>query len=213
MQDGFGNIMYIFNPFTYDQLRKMAAPGSIDRYLRCVSQLQYGQKNNEFEKVVCENIRPDYEGFKKQGSSLIAVIERCKANFQQMQWDVGAFLAYDAAGMRKLGASPLSLSDGVGDCLLRAHANRESNGNCMATYLSKTFKESSTSPVYWMYTKSEEQNTTTSISSSDDVDACIVFSGPAKKKDGSPTTLAFQKCSHDYAETGCLIPHMVRFCG
>jgi len=32
LQDGFGNSVHVFNPYTYDQLRAMAVPGSIDRY-------------------------------------------------------------------------------------------------------------------------------------------------------------------------------------
>ena len=172
-----------------------------------MSQLQYGQTTDEFKNIPCESIRPDYEAFRKQGSSLIAVIERCKANFQQKQWDVGAFYAYDSKGMRKLGQpSALSLQDGVGDCLLDAHANRESNLACMQDYLRKTYARSSNAAVFWSYEKATLQ---TAATSSDDVDACIVFSGPAKKDDKSTTTEMFRNCSHDYTGSQCLIPHMV----
>lgn len=63
----------------------------------------------------------------------------------------------------------------------------------------------STSAVYWRYEKIKQS----AVSGSDSTDACIVFSGPAKNTDNSSTTLEFRKCSHDYADTGCLIPHMV----
>lgn len=47
------------------------------------------------------------------------------------------------------------------------------------------------------------------MSPADTVDACIVFSGPAKKNDNSSTTLEFRRCAHDYTEIGCMIPQMV----
>lgn len=155
---------------------------------------------------MCDSIRPDYEGFKKQGSSLIAVMERCKANYQQKQWDSGAFMAYDAKAMGKIAASsPLADNDGVGKCLLKAHESRESNMACMQDFLSRTYQESSNAAVFWSYAKIPSSDV-----SSDNVDACIVFSGPAKKQDGSLTTQAFQNCSHDYTGSICMIQHMVR---
>jgi hypothetical protein len=208
MQDGFGNMMHVYNPFTYDQLKKLAAPGSIDRYLRCVSQLQYGSKSGEFKNIQCDTIRPDYEGFRKAGTSLIAVIERCKANFQQKQWDVGAYLAFDAKAMQKIGAgAALPLSDGVGDCLLKAHASRQSNEACMSGYLLRTYRDEANAAVFWRYAKSH----TTLSGGSDDVDACIVFSGPAKMGNTTLTGRAFQNCSHDYnSGSNCMIPRMVK---
>ena len=171
-----------------------------------MSQLQYGQQTDEFKNIMCEKIRPDYEGFRKHGSSLIAVIERCKANFQQKQWDVGAFYAYDVKGMRRLGHSALPSST-VGECLLAAQKNRESNLQCMSDYLGMTYKRSSTAVTFWSYEKSNQQ--AAASGSSDEVDACIVFSGPAKKNDTSLTTRAFQNCSHDYSGSGCMIPQMI----
>ena len=192
-----------------------------------MSKLQYGKQEDEFKNIQCESIRPDLDDFKKQGSSLIAVLERCKvslapplhclneekltmrkqANFQQKQWDAGAFLAYDAKAMRKLG-QPGTLADefGVGDCLLKAHANRESNLGCMQDYLLLQYPRTSSAAVFWSYEKVENAALE---ESSDNVDACIVFSGPAKKQDDTLTTQAFRNCSHDYTGTGCMIPHMV----
>lgn len=152
--------------------------------------------------------------------SAIAVLERCKANYQQKQWDAGAFLLYDA----ELAAETLSVgistvipimnpSDPVGVCLLVAEKSRQSNLNCMNSYLSVLYESESTSAVYWRYEKVTPAvggiAYSASVSGSDEIDACIVFSGPAKKNDTSLTTLEFQRCSHDYTETGCVIPHMV----
>jgi hypothetical protein len=101
------------------------------RYLRCVSQIQFGKLDDEFKGIQCDSIKPDMEDFKKKGTSLIAVLERCKSNYQQKQWDVGAYIAYDSKLMEKLGVSTsLSLGDGVGPCLLKAFSNRESNLRC-----------------------------------------------------------------------------------
>jgi hypothetical protein len=137
LQDGFGNSVDVINPYTYEQLRAKASPGSIDRYLLCVSQLQYGKRDDQFNGISCESIRPDDSHFKKQKTSLIAVLERCKSNYQQKQWDVGAYMAYDPKLMKKMQqgldfkVQTLSLEDGVGPCLLQAHLNRESNLFCM----------------------------------------------------------------------------------
>lgn len=211
MQDGFGNLVYVWNPFTYKQLRSLAPAGSIDRYLRCISEMQYGQKTDEFKSIRCEDIRPEHESFRRQGSSLIAVIERCKGNYQQQQWDVGAYLAYDTKELRsRLGPAASEITnavvsgDGVADCLLRTHRNRESNEGCLQDFLGINYARSASSVTFWSYEKPLTSSTT-----SDATDACIVFSGPAKKDDGTATTLAFQACSHDYMQTGCMIPHMV----
>lgn len=142
--------------------------------------------------------------------SAIAVLERCKANYQQKQWDAGAFMLYDTETSAEVisynGMPPMSKDDQVGKCLLDAEKNRESNLACMSDYLKMQYFSESTSAVYWRY---EKVTLAEASSGSDEIDACIVFSGPAKKNDTSPTTLEFRKCSHDYTDIGCIIPHMV----
>lgn len=216
MTDGFGNVKYIFNPLTYGELRDQLSGGSIDKYLECMSmrsQIPQTSEDEDIETVQkrCDELKPrvsvlDYD----QQVSAIAVLERCKSNYQQKQWDAGAFLLYDHDRARQListsGDVPeMPSTDSVGQCLLRADRNKESNLDCMDGYLRSMYYKESASAVYWRYEKVKA----VSGSQTDVTDACIVFSGPAKKDDNSTTTLEFRKCSHDYTDTGCVIPHMV----
>lgn len=208
----------MYNPHTYDELRAMLR-GRIDPYLECISMRgQLGAEGAAGEDAGkrCDEMKPAVPALDEQQVSPIAVLERCKSNYQQKQWDVGAFLLYDAARAAEAIASgsvyppAMDATDATGECLLRAERNRESNLACMSDYLSANFPRESSSAVYWRYEKAHyHSGQTAAPHSSDDVDACIVFSGPAKRNDSSPTTLEFRRCSHDYTDTGCIIPHMV----
>lgn len=213
MADGFGNPRYVYNPHTYDELRGMMA-SKIDPYLECIS--MHGQlEPSSFseQEARCDEIKPSVAVLDAQQVSPIAVLERCKSNYQQKQWDVGAWMLYDPdrllevfSGGTTLAVATQSRDDPVGRCLLSAERNRESNLECMSDYLGQNYWKESSSEVFWRY---EKVHHVLHDISSDDVDACIVFSGPAKKNDTSPTTLEFRRCSHDYTDTGCVIPHMV----
>ena len=201
--------------------------GKVDPYLECISERgQIGasvDSKANIEQLLdgesCESIKPRAPELDTQQVSPIAVLERCKSNYQQKQWDVGTFLLYDAERVSKLISGttnippPMPSGDPVGQCLLRADRNRESNLNCMNEYLSNAYFKESTSTSFWRYEKVTSSSSSSSQSvistSSDDTDACIVFSGPAKKNDSALTTTEFRRCSHDYEDTGCIIPHMV----
>jgi hypothetical protein len=161
----------------------------------------------------CEDIRPEVPQLESQQVSAIAVLERCKSNYQQKQWDVGAYLLYDTdKAMQLITGSVIppkmdnDVDGGVGLCLLRAERNKGSSQQCLNDYLGLKYRVESTSAVYWRY---EKIFYTHKLLTSDDTDACIVFSGPAKRQDNSSTTMEFRKCSHDFTDTGCTIPHMV----
>ena len=219
MTDGFGNLKYVYNPLTYDELRS-ALEGKIDPYLECMSkrgQLNAAADSEENEEQLlsdderCEDLKPAVPALDSQQIGAIAVLERCKSNYQQKQWDAGAFLLYNNELASQLISSGTSVSlpvmdssDAVGACLVRAEKNREPNDACLTDYLSLNYYKESTSAVYWRYEK-----VASPISTTDNTDACIVFSGPAKRTDNSSTTLEFRKCSHDYTESGCVIPHIV----
>jgi hypothetical protein len=239
MTDGFGNPKYIFNPLTYDALcaaldgiasdssTAASKQSAVDQYLECIS--MRGQLNSAVDDESsgafddserCSNLRPKVPVLDEQQISPIAVLESCKSNYQQKQWDAGAFLLYERGEVLSSALTGLSSSlpsypadDAVGQCLLQAERNKESNLACMQSYLRDAYASESLLAIYWRYEKVQPLAGTTGDaagrSSSRDVDACIVFSGPAKKNDTSSTTLEFRKCSHDYAETGCTIPHMV----
>ena len=204
---------YVYNPLTYDELRA-ALSGKVDRYLECISkrgQVVSEQEEGEDDGEPCPNLKPSVPVLDSQQVSAIAVLERCKSNYQQKQWDAGAYVLYDANLSEELASSGsiapprMDPDDPVGKCLLRAEKTKQSNLACMNDYLQSKYYDESTSAVFWRY----EKVSLTTTTSTDEVDACIVFSGPAKKTDESATTLEFRKCSHDYTDTGCVIPHMV----
>lgn len=98
MLDGFGKSTYIYNPYTFEQLRSMLSDGKMDSYLECISKKAQNDKEsvNGFTRSFdCNTIKPRDTLISPQGVSLISVFQRCKANYQQKQWDEGAFLMYD----------------------------------------------------------------------------------------------------------------------
>ncbi len=90
----------------------------------------------------CSNLCPKVPVLDEQQISPIAVLERCKSNCQQKRWDAGAFLLYERGEVLSSALSGLSSSlpscpadDAVGQCLLQAKPNKESNLACMQSYL------------------------------------------------------------------------------
>jgi hypothetical protein len=209
----------------------MMGNGRIDTYLECVSMLDAQSYMNLYEFLDsvddvnpmdvllkhCKLYKPIVPILEQQQVSSIAVLERCKSNYQQKQWDVGAFMLYDTSRVVDEVTVPVPYmpleEDEAGRCLLRAEKNRESNLACMDSYISASFFKQGSPTVYWRYEKAYGPSATTAYSAqSDDVDACIVFSGQAKRSNasiGEATAVEFRRCSHDYEETGCMIPHMV----
>jgi len=48
MNDGFGNPIYVYNPYSYEDLLKMIGPpGVIDKYLLCISELHEGTRASQ----------------------------------------------------------------------------------------------------------------------------------------------------------------------
>lgn len=86
----------------------------------------------------------------------------------------------------------------TGRCLVQAEADGISNAGCMQDFIANT------NVNYWRYERHNTQPTDTR-----QVDACIVFTGPAKYHKDASVRSEFQKCVHEYSETGCTIPHMV----
>lgn len=141
MSDGFGNPIYVYNPFTYEQLHTMAGRGTIDAYLQCISQMQVGTAAAAESGPPAACRKPTVPSIDEQGVSVISVIERCKSNYQQMQWDAGAFMLYDGAALSasirgSMQPPPPSSNnnaqqDETAACLLEANKNKESNNECM----------------------------------------------------------------------------------
>lgn len=196
MLDGFGKPTYVYNPWSFEELRLMLE-GSMDEYLECISKMVQDQFT-----VDCTPLKPTDSIIDPQGVSLIAVFQRCKANYQQMQWDEGAFLMHDSAKIQKLlrGVMPPpaihSDPGSVGECLLAAEEKGGSNLACWQDHAQMS------AAVYWRYERiSRDERDTANI------DACLVFSGPAASNHSRADE--FKKCSSDYEDDGCRIPHMV----
>lgn len=191
MTDGFGEPVFVFNPFSYTQLKSKL--GDVQSYLRCLSQLDAnsGDCHSKIGKI--------WE-IENQGVSSISVLQRCKANYQQKRWDMGAFLMYDrekfAANIKAVPA-PLIVSDAVGDCLLKAEEDGVSNLGCLQDFVQEE------GAVYWKYDMVEDPD---SIPLSG-IDACLVFSGPASDDTlDALTREKFQNCTDEKTAMGCTIP-------
>lgn len=212
MLDPFGEATYVHNPYTYEQLRVMLAGGRMDAYLRCISRLAQQQQADDGVQQDCASIEPRDDAVTPQGVSLISVFQRCKANYQQMQWDEGAWMIHDQGALNShIGsvdppaAWPSDDPEGVGACLLARQADGEGSLGCM--------QESIAMPrgVYFRYERLSSGGAAADTTS---VDACLVFTGPARElsRYGNDTDSAieFRRCSADYPDdTGCRIPHMV----
>lgn len=194
MLDGYGTPLFVYNPYTFQELFDMVE--GMDAYLRCLSKLTQG---GDADSVHCSDIEPMKEFQHTHGVSAISVFQKCKANYQQKQWDDGAYMAYDTVELGKHLPFVTPLQGSVGDCLLRAEREGNSNLGCVQDFT----RDSGVS--YWRY---ESLNGDPGSYDSRHVDACIVFSGPAKHPDTNVAS-EFKKCSNGHVDTGCKIPHMV----
>lgn len=193
----------------------MLGNGKMDSYLECISKKAQNDKDsvNGFTRSFdCNTIKPMDTLISPQGVSLISVFQRCKANYQQKQWDEGAFLMHDQEKLSKAikgipvpQALDSSESGSVGECLMMLSKRGEgSNLACFQDYAKMP------SAVYWRYDRLLDESSSDNKFDSSEIDACIVFSGPAKSTViHEATSLAFKKCSADYTDTGCRIPHVV----
>mgnify|MGYP003685117567 CR=1 FL=1 len=85
----------------------------------------------------------------------------------------------------------------IGRCLLDAEEQGSSNGACLQQSLFGT----SSVAQHFRY---ENITDPTVAAKTQNVDACVVFTGPAKNG-----FTEFQRCSNEYTDVGCRIPHMV----
>lgn len=218
MMDSFGNPIYIYNELSYSQLRSSLGT-RMDAYLRCISRTNQNVTSLSQTAGDCKNLEPVVLNLKKQQVSAIAVFQRCKANFQQKQWDEGAFLFYaDTATKTKYLNSVVlpkpspQMQAAVGNCLVTAQADGGSssdNRGCMQDFIKMS------QVTHWRYERHVKSiRAPTSASDTDPlidtrgIDACIVFSGPAANEDPNIHT-EFRKCSNSFPDAGCKIPSMI----
>lgn len=134
---------------------------------------------------------------------MVAVYQRCLANYQSRQWDMGAHVLFNRSLHSAIQATLPTpecfvLPDGscLSECLLRSQLEGSSNDYCLNEWLRKA---DVASLDYFEY----EQSCATCPTHS-----CQVFSGPAKLPGslGEP----FRICLEEYSDSGlCKLPHIV----
>ena len=198
MLDFDGSVKYVWNPFSLLQLKTMLSSsnehggGDFDQYLNCVATVN---------DATC--IAPSNEIFNRQQISLLSVYQRCLSNYQEMTWDQGTYVLFNKTLRDSLNLGiPDDITDqfNVAKCLLEQRANGYDNVGCMEDY----FQQGQSSIDYFEYGKINVDNP-----SSDVIDACLTFSGPAGIPNSS-ISAPFQACLETYTNrTGCDIPHML----
>jgi hypothetical protein len=93
MLDGFGRITFMTNPYTFSQLK--AKMGNVYAYLLCLSQ-KYADAGEPIPD--CARLKPyvpNIDDMSDLDVMSIAVLSRCRANYQQKRWDEGAYKYYE----------------------------------------------------------------------------------------------------------------------
>jgi len=195
-----GSQVYVYNPFTLAQLRaKLDAPPvdlSLDAYLACVAG----------GGAQCAG--PTDPFFVQQQVSMVAVYQRCLANYQALQWDLGTHVLFNATLRARLPVAvpepacvPVPGYACVGTCALLARAAGSSPAACLDAFLQG---QDVAGIDYFQYVPlpSAQQPPSSQI------DACGAYTGPAKL--AFPGQGDFQACLSQYDNTSvCQLPLMV----
>jgi len=182
----FGQHHYVWNPYTYNELVQKAA--TLDTYLKCLS-------TNPSDE--CEDYEPRDPLFDLQAVSLIAVLSRCKANYQAMQWDEASVILYaDASVLPKYMLSVRDqviaarsqaglISDSIVSlCMINALQYGLSNDACLLDHIRRYGVERDNFFSYRTFGDDAVGAATA------DIAACEVFSGPSRAVGG-----IFEECS------------------
>lgn len=135
---------------------------------------------------------------------MTTIYQRCLANYQSKQWDIGAHALYNATLRAKLGiqAVPQCLwlegyKGCVGDCLLYSTEQGSGVEPCLNYLLQQLNVKSE---EYFEYSRAP------TATQAHEIDACQVFSGPAQLDAGEE----FRACLNGYSNTGdCKLPLIV----
>jgi hypothetical protein len=142
---------------------------------------------------------------------MIAVYQRCLANYQSRQWDMGAHVMFNATLKENMLVKPPSLPcyalgsleygyACLSDCLLAAANQVSNNGACLNMWLQK---RGVNSLDFFEYSEIK-----VALPPSHEIHACKVFSGPAQI--AGSVGLPFRVCLDNYDDTGiCHLPHIV----
>ena len=199
--DGSQGIIY--NPYSLQQLSE--ALKGITQYINC---LATSVSSNECHKPTGVKTLPILIN---QGVEPIAVWAKCKSNYMEQAWDIGAGALFTTS-------SPSQFSEAILDASLRAQARAWAQGIapeflqcmqseerfyhdysvCLRMYLNLTTGRQSN--AYFLYTKEP-------ASATEPPDACMVFSGlNASAQVGSPLQQTMQHCIMDESADPSLCP-------
>lgn len=178
--DADNRVQVVWNPYSYREL-----------------QARVGKRLDDYVDAASESLNvvaPNEAVFEDQGVSVLAVLNRCRQNYINKQWDPAAFVRYDGdmlqreirGGVQVVKGVP---EDGVGQCLLDSLRSGVGNGACLDSFLRNRGYNS----LYWGYRLVNE------TVPSNEVDACLVFSGPASNQAVSDERRRpFQNCLGGY---------------
>jgi hypothetical protein len=159
MLDSNNEHIVIVNPYSYAVLQEKV--GNLDDYVACAS-VSYTCANEPFDEV-----------FTRQGVTLLNVFVKCRENFLKKQWDPYAYVYFDRRAQSLIqaygGLVPIPPGP-VKDCLVASYDNSAGPDACAKNHILTLGYNSE--DEYWTY---ERFDTT----ASENIDACLVFSGPA----------------------------------
>ena len=184
MVDSSGHEYFVYNPFTYQELRQMSS--GLQTYVNCMTDGVSGYS--------CAP--PTHPEFDKQGVSLLNVLVKCRENYVKRRWDPGAYVWFDSKYHQylKLDYSifpPFSDACQIKECIVQAAEDGTSNMGCLQQYqLCQGLSDSQ----YWSYERS-------SVSAPEYTDACLVFSGPSSRN-----WSLFQQCVDGPDVGNCSLP-------
>ena len=140
---------------------------------------------------------------------MVAVYQRCLANYQSSQWDLGTYVLFNATLQAKTvqvpvpkpACVPVAGFDCVGDCLLLL--SQKDPSPCLSAFLSTADVAALDYFEYEPLPASVVSAHAADGLPSTLVDACQAFTGPAQTARGQ----AFQACLNQYNESGvCTLP-------
>jgi hypothetical protein len=144
--DSFGDPLLVYNPYSFGDLKGLV--GNVDKYLECLSLPGLP----EFSGVSCINLLGYRDTiFELQGTTALAVLQKCRSNYAKRMWDSGAWAGYNVEVFRRVlqymqGAAETfktfestygNTTGLVSECLTTAKAQQQSNLACSEEHLGR----------------------------------------------------------------------------